>query len=702
LISNSQNPAVAAISIDPFLINFISPSSNAIFAAPAALDATPILEVGPLNNHVVTHQNSRYTLSATEYVISFDTTTEVPAGGKIVFTFPDNRIWRDTSTTLAVTYGTSFGSTESTVVVTYDGTGVWVTQISLDSICASTCPVASYQFKLAGGIKNPDTVETLTGNFVSYTTDSAGAVINRDIKLNSDVTEILPTLMTATIVRNVVTVGLPTNLTVAFTTANPFPSGGKIIFKMPTDQIAIDSTIICQKGDLSSTIACSQTTSGSYYVITLDEWCTSSAADCAAGTSLSFIIEGTKNPSLLSANIAATSWEVLTASSSSNAIDGAYTSLKPTPDLEGIAVTISTLEVASLLVYAQTTMSVLWTPNSDLPSNAQVEIGIPSEFALAPTTTSCTQSVPSSATLSCSYTYTGGYLTSILVTNPCTFSNCLSATSHLYTLAIRIRENTKGVGGSFSVTTKTSTEDIGLGSFTNAFTILPNPFVTYSYDNSNCDTVGAACSLIVKFTTVYTFPNKVSSGKVAFTIPSDLTINSSGCIASIAGNSMECARVGTSVTATHSETSSVAGQEISVTFTSITNPTSTSPTNTFVIYTQEQISGTYYSIDGIDSGFTYAVSTLASITDINVTRDAIDGSNNGYKVNRNTHFLFKFVIPNEVATDGTFTFVMPVESDAQIDTAAGSTTCRASDCASGATVACTATSSTRTVLVTDY
>lgn len=165
---------------------------------------------------------------------------------------------------------------------------------------------------------------------------------------------------------------------------------------------------------------------------------------------------------------------------------------------------------------------------------------------------------------------------------------------------------------------------------------------------------------------------------------------------------MECARVGTSVTATHSESSSVAGQEISITFTSITNPSSTQPTNSFVIYTQEQVSGTYYSIDGKESGLTYSVSTLGSISDINVTRDTIDASNNGLKVNRNTNFLFDFVIPNQVATDGAFTIIMPTESDAQIDTTATSTTCRASDCTSGATLACTVTSSTRTVLITDY
>ena len=226
-ITNAQNPAVAAVTTNPFTIDFISPSSNKIFQAPTTLDASPALDVGALNNHVVTHQNTQYILSTTEYVISYDTTGEVPAGGKFIFTFPDKRIWKDSSSTLVVTTGTSFGTTVSGVAATYDSTGVWVTQIDLTGLCTTACAIGSYQFKFAGGIKNPDYVETLTGNFVSYTTDSSGAIVNRDIKANSDVTAILPTVMTATISRNVATLSTATTLTVSFTTVNVFPSRWK-------------------------------------------------------------------------------------------------------------------------------------------------------------------------------------------------------------------------------------------------------------------------------------------------------------------------------------------------------------------------------------------------------------------------------------------------------------------------------------------
>ena len=204
-------------------------------------------------------------MSTTEYIISFDTTSQIPAGGKIIFTFPDNRIWKDTTSTMVVTTGTSFGTTVSGVTATYDPTNTWLTQVELTSVCTSPCPIGSFQFKITGAIKNPNYVEPLTGNFVSFTTDSTGAVINRDIKPNADVTPILPTPMIATITRNTTALGASVGLTVTFTTVNPFPDGGKILFKMPTSQIG-GSPAACLKGDLSTALTCTTTTVGNFLV----------------------------------------------------------------------------------------------------------------------------------------------------------------------------------------------------------------------------------------------------------------------------------------------------------------------------------------------------------------------------------------------------------------------------------------------------
>ena len=530
---------VKVVSYNSLMIYFISPSSNQIFTEPSSLNALPDIEVGALNNHVVTFQNTQYTLSTTEYLISFDTTSAIPSGGKIIFTFPDKRIWKNGAGTIVVNYGSSYSSTYSSPTATWDSSNVYLTQLSLDSFWTAGCAIGSYQFKFSSGIKNPDYVETLTGNFVTYTTDSSGSIVNRDIKSNSNVSPILPTPMTATITRSVSTLSTATTLTVSFTTTNTFPSGGKILFYMPTDQISLSgSSVTWTKSDGTTSLTCTTTTSGSYYVVTINEWWTSGSGTWAASTSLSFIVSGVVNPSLLSANVASTSWQVLTATSSSYPIDGKYTSLKPTPDLQGVAVTFTVASVANAVVYSQTSLSVAFIPNSNLPSNALIEIGIPSGFALSPTTQSWLQLSPSSATLTCSYTTSSGYVTAITVSDPWSHSSWSSTIPLIYQVSIQIRQDTMSVGGSFYITTKTSSADIGIGSYTNSITISPNPFVSTSLDNSGWDTVKASCSLMIKFTTVYTFPNKSNSGKISLTIPSDITVVSTTWTATIGGSTI--------------------------------------------------------------------------------------------------------------------------------------------------------------------
>jgi len=131
----------------------------------------------------------------------------------------------------------------------------------------------------------------------------------------------------------------------------------------------------------------------------------------------------------------------------------------------------------------------------------------------------------------------------------------------------------------------------------------------------------------------------------------------------------------------------VADKAVEITFAQITNPSSTKPTATFVMYSQEQVSGTYYNIDGTTSGLTYSVSTLGSLTSVTVTRDTLNTSNDGLKTNRATNFLFSFVVTNDVGSDGAFTLIMPNESDAKITSTSTDYQCSATDCSTGASLA---------------
>ena len=130
----------------------------------------------------------------------------------------------------------------------------------------------------------------------------------------------------------------------------------------------------------------------------------------------------------------------------------------------------------------------------------------------------------------------------------------------------------------------------------------------------------------------------------------------------------------------------MAGKEISITFSQVTNPSSTAPTASFVFYSQEQVSGTYYSIDGIESGLTYSVSGLGSLSTISVTRDSLNANNDGLKTGAATNFLVTFTITNEVPTDGVMTVILPSESDAKLSSSSTDYQCAASDCSSGASL----------------
>ena len=85
---------------------------------------------------------------------------------------------------------------------------------------------------------------------------------------------------------------------------------------------------------------------------------------------------------------------------------------------------------------------------------------------------------------------------------------------------------------------------------------------------------------------------------------------------------------------------------ISITFSNIINPSSSWPTLSFQILSQEQILGTFYSIDSITDSFSYNVSSLGSITSATMIRDSLNSDNDRLKVNSATNFLFIFAITN--------------------------------------------------------
>jgi len=150
--------------------------------------------------------------------------------------------------------------------------------------------------------------------------------------------------------------------------------------------------------------------------------------------------------------------------------------------------------------------------------------------------------------------------------------------------------------------------------------------------------------------------------------PAETSVSSAnGCTATIGGIAALCSIVSDSVTITHSQTQSVAGKQISVEFGQVINPPSTAPTSSFVILSQEAEAGIYYNIDGVTEGVTYSVSGLAQISGVTALRDSMNTNNDGLRTNQPTNFLFSFIIPSGVPSDGVFTFTMPEDSHAKIN-----------------------------------
>ena len=197
-------------------------------------------------------------------------------------------------------------------------------------------------------MKNPPYVNpSLTGNFVVKTTDSSGALINRNIIANSDVTAILPTIITTgTVVRSVTTLGGDSDYTFSFVTINTLEQNGKYVITLDLNQVSLKSGVspTCFKSDGSTSVSCTVTSSSdTQAVIEMTEFCSTDSSGCAAGTTVTLVIKNLANPLLLSANVATTSFAMATATSNSYKIDEISTGVLATPNLEGVAVEISAI-----------------------------------------------------------------------------------------------------------------------------------------------------------------------------------------------------------------------------------------------------------------------------------------------------------------------------------------------------------------------
>lgn len=112
----------------------------------------------------------------------------------------------------------------------------------------------------------------------------------------------------------------------------------------------------------------------------------------------------------------------------------------------------------------------------------------------------------------------------------------------MYQVSVKIRENDLPVGGDFSVITNSAEEDLGAGELPNDHIFIPANLTARSTGvNTGCaKMVGSTtCDLKVYFTTNYHFPAH-PNGRIKITIPSDITLTSTTCSATVGGVLATC------------------------------------------------------------------------------------------------------------------------------------------------------------------
>ncbi|CAI2366970.1 unnamed protein product [Moneuplotes crassus] len=491
VIRGYRNPAVGAYGSDGVSCEVLIADNELYYQERSYLSYSPNvnLEIEQFASYDIRPLENSYISDSAEYVISFDTTIKIPANGKIIFTFPEQRIFKDSSSTLIVRNEENLEYTPSEDEVHYDDTGTWLTKIELTSQCISACNIGSFSFNISGGIKNPYYVPSSTDEFITETTDSSGAVINYGIIQNSAVFPILPTMMTdlISVSRSNDLLDTAVTLTVKFKPPETIPRDAKILIGIPHDQINPTGTsLICKKRDSSKEHNCSDEIIGDQFVVTIDKWCLESKETCTLNDPLSFDIEGYKNPNSFIANNATTSWKISITTDNSNLIDFKETAIKPSPDLHGIPPIIQLVSLSDSMINAETTILFNLFLSESLRESSTITFKFPKQFAKIPSQEECNEIPPLSRSLSCQYTQDkDGYIDTVTITLDCNSPNCITSANRAFLINIRNRGTTRAVGGDFTFTTRTASKDFGLAVYENTLIHSPSPLIFASIMNYN-------------------------------------------------------------------------------------------------------------------------------------------------------------------------------------------------------------------------
>jgi hypothetical protein len=210
------------------------------------------------------------------------------------------------------------------------------------------------------------------------------------------------------------------NYTVTFTTATRMLSDSTIQLTFPIDQVKKDGTTSCfGTANLVCTLTDVNTT---HFKTEITQWC-NAGAECAAGSTINFILVDALNPSWV-VDPLTSSVEIKTKNTqlSGATIDEITTGVQFSPTLTpGTLTDISvTKDLSTNKVGEATSYSISFTVVTAIPSGGQVKLTFPSSavYKASGTEVTCTNSASSSET--CTSTSDASNMVSeILISSAC-------------------------------------------------------------------------------------------------------------------------------------------------------------------------------------------------------------------------------------------------------------------------------------------
>ncbi|CDW89223.1 UNKNOWN [Stylonychia lemnae] len=701
-VSNAKNPFIQSTNYDAFVIIHKRTDGKLIFQSASPLNASPDLAFGVIDTITITHQNQAYVSRATEYVFLFTVQDDIPQGGKLKVTFPASRALQYTTTTMSCSVGGSLYTCTPTFA-----SGI-LTNVIVSGICPSavcTAPIV-YTMTLTGGMKNPASVPlTQTGQFVLESISSSNFIVSQGKLDHSKVTNILPEPIVANITRSSPYMAAVNDYRVWFETINTIPTGGYIRVIFPIDQVLTPTNGPTCKIDFAlTTLQCQIVFKPTGFVwVDIKSPCTTS---CAAGYSIQLLFQSLQNPSSFLSNSGTSSWGVYTMNSNKEYIDGQYSGLKATPDLIGKTAIIKAIEIEDTTVLSKTYMTFLIVPGAQFTSEALFDFYFPDQLSSYYGNNICYVVIGSFVGMSCQFSfYPSGYIQKVILSKPCPYG-CEETGIYLFKIPIQNRIDNFQTSGTFTLIERYSEVDVGMGTLLNTLTIVPDFISDFYITNDGKNTVQQESKIYLSFKAVNYVPNKAGKGRIRVVIPSQLTPNSNSCQIRVDGDpSRGTCSISNRIMLIYHTSSTIVGQNLTIEISKIYNPSTTRPTDPFLVYTERdsQNTGTYYQIDQNIVNITYNVTEMLTLLDIAITRSAMNDQT-GYQTGQTTQLFFNMQLRNALESTSSIIVQMPLAAQAMISPSTSTATCYSTD-SKGVNqnlLLCEIITSNRTIIVRNY